>query len=207
MKLAAAFARSRVSRHGGKMFDCEMHVPGNGRGGNGRFKKDQTAPVSRFMVDNVYLYPKVKQHIVACDKCDPTEALRFYLDRRLTLDKFKPRAGQVWPVAGVVTGTLANLALSYERLCRDTRPIPRELVNEFVWRSTDHDIIAKHENRLSVRELVGAAELFLKVHSGRQSANEATMLGKVCMLLEHHARPETAEEMELLIAVMEVQLI
>jgi hypothetical protein len=191
------------------MFDCTIIVKGNGKGDYGRFKEDKTDKVLRFMVDNTYLYTAVKQHVVKCPECDPTEALRHYLNRRLTLDKFQPQPGKTWPIAGMVTGSLAKLALSYERMCAKTRPIPKELVNEFIWRSADHDLIHANEHRLSVREIVGAAELFLKIHGGlgnagaRQSANEATMLEKVCKLLQHHARPETAEEMEDLIQIME----
>lgn len=177
-------------------FDCIITVKGNGKGRYGNFKQDKTGPVSQFMVDNVHLYPIVKAHIVACDRCDPTEALRFYLNRR---------AGGV-----TVTGTLAKLALSYERLCRKTRPIPKELVNEFICRSADFGLIAKHEARLNIRELVAAAELYLKATApwrDRALPFSESMFGRVCKLADNGGFPETDEEMEDLVSVMEVQIV
>jgi len=188
------------------MFECPLVVKGDGQGGNGRFKKDQTAPVSRFMVDNTYLYTQVKQHILHCKKCDPTEALRFYLNRRLTLDKFQPQPGKTWPIAGMVTGSLTKLALSYERLCAKTRPIPKELVDEFIWRSGDPNIICPNEHRLSIRELVASAELGLTSSALKiVKISESSKLGKICVLLQNHTRPETEQEFEDLCSIMEVQ--
>ena len=105
----------------------------------------------------------------------------------------------------MVTGSLANLALSYERKCKKTRPIPAELVNEFIWRSASVDVITANEDRLSIRELVAAAELFRKVYASN-GVSETFTFGKVLKLLEHHAAPETDQEMEDLILVMETQL-
>lgn len=192
------------------MFDCQMTIKGDGHGRNGRFKTDQTAPVSRFMVDNIYLYPKVKQHVLGCSKCDPTEALRFYLNRRLTLDKFQPKAGKVWPVAGQLTGSLAKLALSYERMSAKARPVPASLVNEFIWRTADSKFIHEHEGRLSIRELVAGAEMVLKMTMPWRATSalspSAGRLSQVFALLQHQSPPETEEEMEALIQIMEVQV-
>lgn len=192
------------------MFDCVITVKGNGKGENGRFKLDKTGPVSQFMVDNTYLYPVVKKHVVACPHCDPTEVLRHYLRRRLVLPKFQPKPGQpLWNVDGQLTGSLAKLALSYERMTAKNRPVPRELVNEFIWRTASVDMLVEHGPRLSVRELVSGAELLLK-HSGGsrpKSVPAGSKLDLVLQLLQHHAKPATEQEFEDLIAVAEVQIV
>lgn len=188
------------------MFDCTITIKGDGQGRNGRFKQDKTDAVSRFMVDNVYLYTQVKQHVVQCRRCDPTEALRHYLNRRLTLDKFQPRPGKTWPLAGTVTGSLARLALSYERLCAKTRPIPKKLVDEFIWRSADPRIVCPNEHRLTIGELVASAELSMTVFSMHQ-VPASFKFGKICMLLQNQVRPETEQEMEDLVSVMEIQCV
>ena len=218
IQLQIRLRRAYWSMEALSMFECPLVVKGDGQGGNGRFKKDQTAPVSRFMVDNTYLYTQVKQHILHCKKCDPTEALRFYLNRRLTLDKFQPQPGKTWPIAGMVTGSLTKLALSYERLCAKTRPIPKELVDEFIWRSGDPNIVCPNEHRLSIRELVASAEIGMTgyirgsvlITGGTLSMNwrkipESSKFGKICVLVQNHARPETEQEFEDLCSIMEVQ--
>jgi hypothetical protein len=191
------------------MFECEMTVKGNGKGGNGSFKTDQTAPVSRFMVDNVHLYPKFRRHVVACDRCDPEEALRFYLSRRLSLDKFKPKPGKPWPIAGHLTGTLAKLALSYERDARKAgRSVSAALVDEFLWRSADPDLLGRHERRMSVRDLVAGVQLMMRIRTGAAPKNLGSgKLSKIWVLLHHRAAPETEQEMEDLIAIAEVMII
>lgn len=180
-------------------------VEGDGRGKYGRFKKDKTGPISQFMVDNVTLYALVKKHIVKCPHCDPTEAVRHYLERRRTDPKFKGR----------VTGALAKVALSYERQCAKTRPVPRELVNEFIWRSGDRDLILANDNRMSVRELVEAARFYtedmmrfqnLPTQAMIDKLPKASRFGMVCQLLVHKAAPETDQELEDLIQVAEVTL-
>ena len=183
-----------------KMFDCEITVAGDGRGMDGRFKKDKTGPISRFMVDNCYLYTIVKQHVVTCSRCDPTEALRHYLQRRLTLKQFQSHGG-------AITGSLARQALSYERLCRKTRPVPMSLVNEYIWRTADMHFICDHEKRLSIRELVAAHELITKSNGAHFSTfPQNTTFGKVAMVLQHHAVPTTEQELEDLIQIAEVTL-
>ncbi len=192
------------------MFDCVITVKGNGKGENGRFKHDKTGPVSQFMVDNTYLYPVVKQHVVACPHCDPTEVLRHYLQRRLTLAKFQPKPGApLWNVAGQLTGSLAKLALSYERKCAKTRPVPAALVNEFIWRTASVELLTEFGPRLSVRELVNGAEMLLARSSGTRPKNvlAGSKLDLVLQLLQHHAKPETEQEFEDLIAVAEVQIV
>ena len=196
------------------MFECQVTIKGNGVGQYGRFKADHTGPVSQFMVDNCYLYTQVKQHVLACPRCDPTSALRHYLDRRLTLDKFQGKPGQNWPTPGMVTGTLARLALSYERLCARSRPVSKDLVDEFLWRSADSSTICRHESRLSVRHLVAAYELMVKQASGHHNGcgphvpkvPADTKFGRVALIMQHHARPETEQELEDLISVAEVQI-
>jgi hypothetical protein len=190
------------------MFDCIITVSGNGKGGNGRFKLDKTDRVERFMVDNVHLYTEVKKHVVDCPKCDPTAALRHYLLRRLTMDKFQPKPGAHWPVAGMLTVSLAKLAVSYERLCRKIRPIPTALVNEFIWRSADAGLIEARGYSMPVRDLVSAVQLMLLRNGGTTPTNirPGTRLGMVAQLLQHHAAPTTEQELEDLMAVADVQI-
>jgi hypothetical protein len=186
------------------MFDCVVTVNGDGHGRNGQFKEDKTGPVSQFMVDNVVLYPLVKNHIVQCPHCDPTKAVRHYLERRKTLKKFKGR----------VTATLAKVALSYERKCAKTRPVPRELVNEFIWRSGDPDLILSYEKRLSIEESVWAARFYLEdlkrysIPMGYLTdvIPKTSRLFIVCNLLTHGAPPKTELELKDLIQVAGVML-
>jgi hypothetical protein len=186
------------------MFDCVITVKGDGHGKNGHFKTDKTGPVSQFMVDNIILYPIVKNHVANCPQCDPTEAVRRYLERRMN-----PKFG------GRVTESLAKLAMSYERKCAKTRPIPKELVNEFICRSRSRDLILDNEKRLSIRELVQAAGFYIedlrttRTMSVQELVNKlpkTSKFGLVCQLLTHKTVPETEQELEDLIQVAEVTL-
>ena len=188
------------------MFKCEMTVEGNGEGRYGRFKQSKTGPVSRFMVDNTFLYAQVKKHILSCSLCDPTEALRHYLNRRLTLEKFKPKPGKKWPILGHLTISLADLALRYERQCSKTRPVPAELVNEFIWRTANAGFIVEHEHRLSVKELVFGAQLMLPISSRWGALLAESIFRRVCVAVSNYAPPETEQELEDLIVVMETMV-
>ncbi len=184
------------------MFECTITVKGDGQGRNGHFKKDKIGPVSQFMVDNITLYPIVKNHVVNCPQCDPTQAVRRYLHRRMG-----PRFN------GRVTEGLAKLAMSYERKCAKTRPIPKELVNEFICRSGSRGLILDNEKRLSIRELVQAAGFYIedarttRIMPVRELVNKlpkTSKFGLVCQLLIHKTVPETEQELEDLIQVAEV---
>jgi hypothetical protein len=181
------------------MFDCEITVKGDGIGKYGRFKHDKTGPVRQFMVDNVHLYSKVKAHVLDCDKCDCEEALRHYLKRRKTESKFR----------GLVTGTLAKMALSYER--KSKTPISPNLVNEFIWRSTDLELISKFQDRLTVRDLVNSYKISIEFYGGpryihKSWFNSNTKMGTIFKIVSENPLPEDDQELEKLIAIAEVMI-
>lgn len=116
------------------MFECIITIKGDGQGRYGIPKKDRTEPVKNFMVDNQYFYNRVRQHILGCPLCDPTEALRHYLERR----------------PGSVTGTLLKNALAYEK--RSNRPVKKDVVDEYIWRCNDEELVLRHVYRLSLKQ-------------------------------------------------------
>ncbi len=189
------------------MFECVITVEGNGEGKYGRFKNDKTGPVSQFMVDNIALYPIVKRHVLSCDKCDPTEALQYYLNRRLTLEKFQPR--QLTPgvsfggtVNRVITVGLAKVALSYERKSK-LRPVSSELINEFIWRTADFQFLTEHQFRLSVRNLIDACQLVKDTTTNRKPTILSTRV-RTCWEVVNNAT--SLEDLEDLVKVAEVML-
>ena len=177
------------------MFECTMTVEGDGKGKYGRSKNDRTGPVSMFMVDNISLYPKVKGHIKKCDKCCPQAALEFYLERRKRDPKFK----------GTVTGTLANMALSYERTFKGR--IRKETVNEFLWRLNNVYELEKHVNRLTVEELARGAELCM-VYAGKSRIHvpdvQSSMLQDIIRLVWGGLMPKDEKDIADLLTVLAV---
>lgn len=125
--------------------NCVVTIEGNGVGRYGRFKIDKTGPLKQFIVDNVFLYGKVFNHVKTCQVCDPVQVLEAYLNRRRSVLKFD----------GITTGSLVKLALKYEKffkaknLSYDVR-----MVNEFIWRSWDIQHAASYSPRLSLQEIV-----------------------------------------------------
>ena len=181
------------------MFDCTITVLGDGRGKYGRSKNDRTGPVSMFMVDNVTLYSRVKTHIKSCQSCDPTAALEYYIKRRRDIPKF----------GGSITTTLAKTALSYERLFKKDRPVPASLVNEYLWRSGDIDLLEKNSDRMTLREMVLGAEVYVErmgKYRGSQDLGLSTKFRKVLKLVIDHEVPETDQDLEDLISIIEVML-
>ena len=177
--------------------DCVITVKGNGAGRNGNFKTDQTRTIRDFIVDNTVVYPKVLGHLKDCDKCDPVEVLKAYLERRVREPKFK----------GMTSNGLVDLALKYERLFKKKRiQYDVELVNEFLWRSHSLD---DHADRLGVRGI--AKGFMLAIQDDARTAQRIVdfakspvvkYVGKLIMELKG-----VPDELEDLVKVAEVMLV
>jgi hypothetical protein len=96
--------------------DCIITVKGDGVGRNGHPKTDKTGPIRDFLVDNEVFYRAVKNHVAACNKCDPYAILDHHLQRRLDpafwSTKKKKKPVPVFPVSA----SLVRLARQYDRL-------------------------------------------------------------------------------------------
>jgi len=103
--------------------DCVITVQGNGTG-RGSPRKDRTGPVHGFLTDLSGYYRAVLKHVLGCRTCESNEVLRRYLERRMTVKKFR----------GLVSKGLKELASQYES--RDPS-VERELVDEFFLRTGD----------------------------------------------------------------------
>ena len=138
--------------------NCVVTIEGNGVGRYGRFKADKTGPLKQFIVDNVFLYGKVFQHVKGCNVCNPVQILEHYLNRRRTDPKFD----------GVTTDTLVKLALKYEKFFKAKNlPYDVKMVNEFIWRSWQIEHIPVYASRLSLQEIVNHVRI-LKRRSPHQ---------------------------------------
>lgn len=103
--------------------DCVITVQGNGTG-RGSPRRDRTGPVHEFLTDLQGYYRAVLKHVVPCETCSSNEVLRRYLERRMTVKKFR----------GMVSRGLRDLASQYE--ARDPS-VERGLVDEFFLRTGD----------------------------------------------------------------------
>jgi hypothetical protein len=175
--------------------DCEILVAGDGVGKYGRTKKDRRGPLKDFLVDNQVLYSAVTKHLQKCQVCSIEEVLKVYLSRRAQEKKFR----------GQTSTTLVKRALILERLAqKQNRPVPRGLVNEFLWRYGTLGVI-EHSDRLSLRE---------KVEAFRVDPNNTFLLPKLGPVdrylhgLVHQGLngDVTEEDLEELIKVAEVML-
>lgn len=176
--------------------NCVITIPGNGIGGYGRYKNDKTGPVKQFLVDNVYLYGKIFQHVRDCDVCDPEDTARFYLNRRKSL-KFN----------GIVTGSLIDLAVKYEKLAKKKNlPFNPTLVNEFVCCYAGSNVMPEFD-RLSLREIVDHTR-FLKKHNGQflfELCRIHPDYGVISKILENdNNSPISEEDLKMLISVAEI---
>jgi len=126
------------------MLDCIITVKGNGIGKYGHSKKDRIGSVSEFCVDNLVLYRAVFKHLKECNKCDPNDVLKTLLLRRKD---------------GLVTGSLAELAVRYKRNFQST---DRLLVEEYVCRCIDSRVILKYLNNFEYEQIPG---FYRKFHS------------------------------------------
>jgi hypothetical protein len=175
--------------------DCIITVKGNGVGKYGHSKNDRTGPLKDFLVDNQVLYLAVTKHLQGCSTCSIEAVLREYLRRRVEIPKFK----------GGMSSSLPKRALILEKLAKKKgQPVPRELVNEFLWRSGVYGVI-EHYDRLSVRERFQAFQLdrylsasWPKLHEADKYLYELAGQGLKGDL--------TNEELEELVQVAEVQL-
>lgn len=127
--------------------DCVITVPAGKSGNSGR-KSDAVGPVRELCMDSDYMYRHVRQHVANCARCDPAEALRVYLARRLSPAKLRGQQA----LCGMTSGGLCKLALQYERLMARTGQQETALVNEFLWRGGLGSIL-ENASRLSTREI------------------------------------------------------
>lgn len=180
---------------------CIITVKGDGKGAYGKLKHDKAAPLSEFLVDSDFLYGEVTKHVLGsrvtgagpCPVCDPEEILRYRLARRLRMaEKF----------GGMTSTGLVKHVLSWEkRLAKSGRPLPRDLVDEFVWRSGWAGV-RDHGLRLTVRQRFEALRLG-PPHAGANMSSSDRYLAKLAA-----APLGSYEDMELedLIAAAEVLL-
>lgn len=126
---------------------CQITVPGDGQGRYGKPKVTKTGPIEAFLVDNTVYYSAVSVHVFGrkkgqeCRACDPEALLRVWLSRRVN---------DVKKFGGLTSTGLIEHALSWERRAsKQGRPIPRSLVDEFLWRGGWHQV-SKHVGRLDV---------------------------------------------------------
>lgn len=122
--------------------DCLLNIKGNGVGQYGKPKYDRKGPVRKFVVDNQYFYPRVFNHVKSCNKCDPTEILEHYLNRRINKG------------VELVTGSLVKLAYRYKKL---NRGVPESLVRQFEIRAGIDRAI--NRSSFSLYELAQAVRL------------------------------------------------
>jgi hypothetical protein len=136
--------------------NCIITIKGNGSGRHGNPKTPRTGPVSGFLIDNNVFYIAVTEHLKTCDTCNIEDILRVYLERRKKTPKFN----------GVTSSGLVKRALILENLAaKKGSPIPKELVNEFIWRSIpSHDTLEEF-GRLSPREKFLSYRLSIEVIS------------------------------------------
>lgn len=145
----------------------------------GRPKKDREGFINEFLVDSGYFYTKVLQHLKECHApipCDPVQVLQAYMGRRMS------RAN------GTTSAGLVALALKYEAFFRPSNPkaagknpVPKDLVNEFIWRSANPKIITYYENRISSSQ---ALEGFKKQFYAQRDriSSEPTSLHNVTLM-------------------------
>jgi hypothetical protein len=126
------------------MLDCIITVKGNGVGKYGRSKKDRTGYVSEFCVDNTFFYRAIFKHLKECNKCDPNDVLKTLLFRRKD---------------GLVTGSLAELAVKYKRNFQSTDWL---LVEEYICRCIDSRVILKYLNNFEYEQI---PNFYRKFHS------------------------------------------
>ena len=135
---------------------CLITVKGGG-GGHGRPAKDRTGTVESFLVDNSVFYGAVLSHLRDCDKCDPVEVLRTYLERRKTVQKFD----------GQTSGTLVALALKYDKLFQKRGLDGKDVVDEILWRSCEPDTLTAHMPRIGVKGVARGLLLALNGDSSK----------------------------------------
>lgn len=105
----------------------------NGAMRNGRQERDRTGTVEEFLVDNDFLYREITKHVLGigpgsapCQRCDPEEIVRHRLRRRLENPRFR----------GMASMSLTEHVVSWDRRLRgSSKPLPKALVDEFVWRA------------------------------------------------------------------------
>ena len=175
--------------------NCIITVKGNGSGRYGNPKTPRTGPLKEFLVDNSVFYIAVTNHLKTCNTCSIEEILRYYLERRKTNSKFN----------GFTATGIVNRALILEKLAaKKGCPVPKELVNEFLWRSGPYFNV-NFGGRLSPREKI----LGFKVLFSVPEFTQVGLLTSVDMTLAKIAQDSsgkdfTDEEIESLVRVAEV---
>lgn len=99
-----------------------MTVEGNGHGGYGMPKHDQTRTVEGFIVFSEVMYKKVFQHVKSCEAkipCSPVEILSQYIKGRYS-PKFNGR----------MTVGLTTTAMKYKRAFGDA--VPDSMIHQFI---------------------------------------------------------------------------
>jgi hypothetical protein len=120
-----------------------------------------------------------------------------------TTDKFQPLPGKIWPIAGRTSGGLAKCALSYETMFKKTnRPVDKALVNEFIYRSGDWNLVDKLVDRFSVKELVAAAQ-FIRPMIKSTPEVVSPKFQMVLKLVWNSITPETEQDLLDMIEVAE----
>jgi hypothetical protein len=138
--------------YGPKSFGCVITVKEK--------SKNKTGPLRQFMVDNDYLYTEVARHVSQCVVCDPAKILGYYLWRRKTIPKFH----------GQTSGELVKLALKYCKIAQNRgKPLPPELINEFIWRSGSITVYKKFSKILTSREIYEAVILIRDADAAKAS--------------------------------------
>jgi hypothetical protein len=161
--LTGARGLSRLPRTGGGhmgLHDCRIKIRGDGRGGHGRYVHDHERPVWEFIVDNTKTYARVREHIRSCtspNRCDPGEALKRYLGRRLEMRKFN----------GTTSSSLARLARSYRVEFGDR--VDLGTVKEIIYRSMALDILYSNLDILGMDGLIDGVYRMEAMSDGRMA--------------------------------------
>jgi len=178
--------------------NCILKVKGTPGGTHGKPRHDREGPVRDFVIDNQVFYRLVYNHVRQCELCDPTEVLRAYLARRMCKKH-----------QDMTSDGLVKLALRYERL---DRGVPRELVDEFIWRGGPY-AMAEQFGRLSLEDVARGARVALAskardhdvlswfMHATRDRP-EARIMTDVAELVHSGASPD---EIRQLLPIFEVQ--
>lgn len=121
---------------------CQITVTGDGVGRYGKPKVSRTGPLSEFLVDNSVFYVEVTKHLASCKVCSIDAVLKVYLNRRVTISKFKGETGS----------SLVKRALILEKLAKKKgETMTPGLINEIIWRRGVKEVI-HYNSRLSIRE-------------------------------------------------------